>query len=548
MSRDDKTVFGQPFPKPKAGQDDSVAADETVFGTPLPEDQTQRPIPPKPEEDDGKTVFGGALPGFKPSRPAPQRRVAPTERDIPIQGKDDVDWYNEAIAPRRDIYDADTGRRTANEALFPATSSRQPPETPHVRPTIPLESALQATGLGQGGSSNPLVALAANLLILLGRLRTGLVEMKSVPLLDHVAREIEAFERNALNSGVSAADVQEAKYALAATGDDVVQNLPGVDRGMWIDYSMGARFFNDRNAGVGFYQRLDDAMKAPGQKFQLLELMLACLNLGFVGQYRMTENGENQLARTRTAVYDTLRRVTPRPDDDVSVRWMPVVLQGKRRLSGPPVWVVGAGCLALVVATFALLSSLLSREAVPAVERISLVHAGLPILAMEADQPIVREPIVPPPEIVVTQLERLNRLLAEQIAAQQVMLEPKGEWIVVRVGQVLQFDSGRATLKPGFEPVAQKIAAAVETETGPIRVLGHADGTPMSGRGQFKTNLTLSEARAQTVADILAETLSDPARLQVEGKGFTQPLVSPETSKDDKARNRRVEVLIRKEQ
>ena len=47
-----------------------------------------------------------------------------------------------------------------------------------------------------------MVRAASGLLILLGRLRTGLVDMQPAPLIDHVTREIDVFERNALNAGV----------------------------------------------------------------------------------------------------------------------------------------------------------------------------------------------------------------------------------------------------------------------------------------------------------------------------------------------------------
>ncbi|MFC6589555.1 type IVB secretion system protein IcmH/DotU [Sulfitobacter pacificus] len=156
---------------------------------------------------------------------------------------------------------------------------------------------MRAAGPETGGSSNPLVRAASGLLILLGRLRTGLVDMQPAPLIDHVTREIDTFERNALNAGVGQQDAFDAKYALCATADDIVQNLPGADRGTWMEYSMVARFFGERSSGVGFFQKMDEAMRAPGQRFNLIELMLTCLSLGFEGQYRAMPNGSVELSR-----------------------------------------------------------------------------------------------------------------------------------------------------------------------------------------------------------------------------------------------------------
>ena len=135
---------------------------------------------------------------------------------------------------------------------------------PQAQPRIALADALKRGGPGRQ-ASNPLIAAAADLLVLLGRLRTGLVEMQAAPLIDHVAREIDSFERKAQAAGAAPQDVMDAKYALSATADDIVQNLPGSDRGMWLEYSMAARFFGDRSSGLGFYQKVDEAMRAPGR-------------------------------------------------------------------------------------------------------------------------------------------------------------------------------------------------------------------------------------------------------------------------------------------
>jgi len=69
---------------------------------------------------------------------------------------------------------------------------------------------------------------------------------------------------------------------------------------------------------------------------------------------------------------------------------------------------------------------------------------------------------------------------------------------------------------------------------------------PMSGRGRFKSNEQLSKARAQTVADLLAAQLETPDRITVEGKGPVDPIADNGT-REGRARNRRVEILIPRE-
>ena len=311
---------------------------------------------------------------------------------------------------------------------------------------------------------------------------------------------------------------------------------------MWLEYSMVARFFGERSSGVGFFQKMDEAMRAPGQTFNLLELMLTCLSLGFEGQYRTMPNGSVELARIRTAIYETLRRVQPRPDDDISVHWAAVPMGGRRRQRGVPVWVIGAISALMVVSLFATLSTLLSQQSGDVRDRIASIHRDLAEITIERTEPVVEAYVAPESG----QLERIRAALAEQIAAGEVEVERTNEWVFVRVGEALRFAPASAELRSDIAALTAAIGKALDKEIGPVRVVGHTDSDRMSGRGRYKTNEDLSLARAQTVADILSPSLTDASRVAVEGLGATDPIAENDTS-EGKARNRRVEIMIQRE-
>lgn len=572
MSDKDKTVFGQSLP--------SSPSRQQAQQPPAPQAPTPQQPPQPPAKGPGgaeKTVFGASL-------PQPGGRVAPTAAQPPAPhppaggpppGVEDT-WLGGALNPAAygmpaahqpaaappqqpaappqgyqhpQHYTPQTGAAPVGAEMFPDIpdpAQQAAQAQPRQVPRIALEDALRGTGLGAGGSSNPLVAAAANLLILLGRLRSGVVEMQVQPLIEHVAREIDLFERNALAAGVPPADVTDAKYSLSATADDIVQNLPGADKAVWLQYSMVARFFNERSSGVGFFQKMDAAMKAPGQRFHLLEMMLVCLSLGFEGQYRTAPNGSVDLARIRTAIYETLRRVAPRPDDDVSVRWEPVLLGGKRRYGGVPIWIIGAVAGAMVVALFATLSTLLAGEGAETQEEILSLHRDTPTVTIERTLPV--EQVVEYVAPQSTQFDRITNALQAEIDAGTLEVESKGEYILVRMGDALRFASGSADLTNEDEvaELAAAIGRALDAEQGPLRVVGHTDSIPPSGRGRYKTNEDLSVARAETVATILVNNFTDPSRIAPEGIGAVDPIADNET-REGRAKNRRVEVMIRKE-
>ncbi|AGT11473.1 type VI secretion system protein TssL, long form [Paracoccus aminophilus] len=432
------------------------------------------------------------------------------------------------------------GRPTAaDNGFFPDYQRDRQPQVQRNVPRIPLQDALRVSEIGAGSSSNPLLAAAASLLILLGRLRTGMVELQVAPLMEHVTREIDRFERTAISAGLDPHEVLVAKYALSGTADDIVQNLPGSDRGSWQQYSMVARFFGKRDSGVGFFQEAEKAMQAPAQRYNLLELMLVCMSLGFEGQFRTMPNGSVELTRIRTAIYETLRRVNPRPDEDISVQWVPVVQDRGRRFGAVSVPIIlGVAALA-VVALFAGLTTLINRGGAQASEGLVTLHTGAPVLSIQRNPGAVYVAEVP-------QLERIRTALANEIEAGMVSVEPKGDYIALRVGNLQLFDLGKTQVKEGFEPMAARITQILNQEGGPVLIQGYTDNLPLSGRGQFKDNYQLSQARAKAVEAVLAKTIDDATRITVEGKGEEDP-VADNTTEEGRAQNRRVEVMLARE-
>ncbi|WP_292106891.1 OmpA family protein [Brevundimonas sp.] len=113
---------------------------------------------------------------------------------------------------------------------------------------------------------------------------------------------------------------------------------------------------------------------------------------------------------------------------------------------------------------------------------------------------------------------------------------------VVSLEGDVTFDFDRATIRPEarntLERLAELLAGVDDAE---IRIEGHTDS-----RGTADYNQSLSERRAEAVADFLGERGVSRDRLSTEGFGATRP-VAPDAAPDDEAghqRNRRVEVIV----
>lgn len=543
---DDKTVFGGPIGRPQQPGHD-----------PWGRGNDARPQPPRPSGPQGGSASPfdgpGAAPGGQPGgasggqtwiggQSAPQQpgwsgqspAAGGAYQNYPGQN------YPASGSPFGDPGQIGRAANADPRGFFPDIEHGRAPQSAHHGARIPLAEAMRVRDLGAASSSNPLIAAAASLLILLGRLRTGLVELQVAPLMEHVTREIDRFERAALANGVSQHEALVAKYALSGTADDIVQNLPGGDRGNWQQYSMVARFFHKRDSGVGFFQEAEKALHAPAQNYNLLELMLVCLSLGFEGQFRTMPNGAAELSRVRSAIYESLRRVNPRPDEDISVMWGPVVMGKARRFAAIPVPAVMGFAAVALLALFATLLTLINRDGADAAELVRGVTLEAPALQIDRTTP------GPAYVAQVPQLDRIRAAFGPEIGDGRVSVDQKGDYIAIRVGNLQLFDSGSVDVKPGFADLAARISEVLNAETGPILIEGHTDDVPLSGRGRFKDNYQLSQARAEAVAGVLMAQLRDGARVTTEGRGEDDP-VGDNATPDGQAANRRVEIMLARE-
>lgn len=115
--------------------------------------------------------------------------------------------------------------------------------------------------------------------------------------------------------------------------------------------------------------------------------------------------------------------------------------------------------------------------------------------------------------------------------------------IKVSVRGPMLFDLGKADLRQEVEAFLAQLAAVIAQNNYEIQVVGHTDNFPIS-TPQFPTNWELSSARAARVARYLIRAgRLEPGRFTVIGHALYRP-VAPNTSLANKRQNRRVEIII----
>jgi chemotaxis protein MotB len=152
-------------------------------------------------------------------------------------------------------------------------------------------------------------------------------------------------------------------------------------------------------------------------------------------------------------------------------------------------------------------------------------------------------------------VQELNRYRSDFFGRLREILSDRSDVRVVGDRFVFQsevlFGSGSSDLGGAGQTEMAKLAEALvqlEEEIPDeinwvLRVDGHTDNIPVSGRGRFQTNRELSAFRAISVVQYLVEQGVSPDRLVAAGFGEFQPL-DPADTQEARDRNRRIELKL----
>ena len=370
----------------------------------------------------------------------------------------------------------------------------------------------------------PLAAAALPLLDLAGRLRF----LPTAPDMDalrvRVIEELQQFERKVVAAGVAADRTRVAHYVLCATVDDIILSAPWGAYSVWARHGMVWTFHKDATSGDRFFDILARVQGDPGPNRDFLLLMYYCLANGFEGRLRIHPQRLSQLGRVQEELYRILRGPAP---GELAPESQGVAVPYRRPLL--PTWILGtagaAAALALVT-LFLVLQTVIER-------RGDSVAAAF-----------LAAPPQPPASLrmrVLTVTERIARFLAPEIKAGLVAVSDIAVGTLVRIRNQGVFASGSAGVDPRFAPLIDKIAQAVAREKARLRVLGYTDNQPIS-TPRFPSNIELSQARAQAVADALGLHV-DPSLISAEGRADADPVETNDTDKGREA-NRRTDIQV----
>ncbi len=125
----------------------------------------------------------------------------------------------------------------------------------------------------------------------------------------------------------------------------------------------------------------------------------------------------------------------------------------------------------------------------------------------------------------------------------EVSTEERG--LVISLKEALLFNIGSAEITSEARQIILKVGQILAKLPNSIRIEGHTCNLPIN-TPQFPSNWELSTARATNVVRFMISQVGIPAeRLSAAGYGEFRPLV-PNTSESNRAKNRRVDIVVLK--
>lgn len=424
--------------------------------------------------------------------------------------------------------------------LVASPSRAQQPFAPSVAVGAPLKRARS--------HPNPLVNAFAPLLEFAPELESPLAPENPEVLRTRLFNELVTARDAAVAAGASLSRADAAAWSVAAMLDDLALNTPWGGASAWPRQPLVVMLHGDVDAGAQFFARLEELERHPTRDPQLLELQYYCMAMGFRGKYRVPGRaGDRSLSAVRASAARFLRNADAE-SAPLSPHWKGVVADDDRSRFTVPVWVLAALAAVLATLVHVGLSMQLSSHA----EDLSVLVRALPP-AQRADilRPVRNTPPPPPPEPTVEfallpEFEKAAppNLLPALTGRENVSLAT----LVIQASNPELFLSSRAELTDGFQPLITSVAQVIVENSeliGNVTIVGHTDSVPLQSSNPLSTNQRLSEARAETIADMLVAGGVPRERIKFEGRAATKP-VADNGTREGRALNRRIEVLVEK--
>ncbi|MDH4153647.1 MAG: OmpA family protein [Nitrospira sp.] len=142
--------------------------------------------------------------------------------------------------------------------------------------------------------------------------------------------------------------------------------------------------------------------------------------------------------------------------------------------------------------------------------------------------------------------EKLMAALKDELTRGTVVMEQRGDKLMLALASGELFGVGRVTMTPAGASLVKRIGVALRKfRPESIEVAGHTDSIPVkyNPKRPFKDNAELSQARAENASKALLKGGLGADRVKAVGYADSRP-VAPNDTEEGRTKNRRVEIIV----
>lgn len=183
------------------------------------------------------------------------------------------------------------------------------------------------------------------------------------------------------------------------------------------------------------------------------------------------------------------------------------------------------------------------RQAFKTAQPASAVARSQPLIRATPAPTLGTAPVPADPGSLSEVRVQLQQRLAGAILANQVAIEMDPRGLLISIREAGAFAASRADLSDTAQSILAEVGDALATIANHVRVEGHTDDVPIH-TDRFASNWELSTTRATTVVRFFVDWAGvRPERMSAAGYAEYFPR-APNTSEPNRARNRRVDIVI----
>jgi type VI secretion system protein ImpK len=163
---------------------------------------------------------------------------------------------------------------------------------------------------------------------------------------DHIVSGFVELEKNAEAFQLDPKRALQLKYILSAFIDEVVMCSAWPDRAIWMGRSLQLQFFGEHLAGEGFFERLHLIQQSGHSQGDLLEVCYWCLQFGFQGKYRFTD--QTHLLTLQASLFSQIETTGAQGHHLLAPAGLPAGNRLQQATREIPFWVIGVVTTAIL--------------------------------------------------------------------------------------------------------------------------------------------------------------------------------------------------------